>query len=144
MQHATPEFDPVKLRKYPHMFVHDIAIWERFLEEHGEDFSGFSYDIKVGTPAPPRPDETPPYKKDREILSKYRIDVVGFKSTQIEIIEVKPEASTVALGQIIAYVDLYRRDFNPTVQIIGAIVTDHYLPDVEYLTKLHGINYYVV
>jgi len=137
-------FDPIKLRKYPHMFVHDIEIWERFLIEHGKDFTGFSYDVKVGT-GTSLPKKTPDeYRRMADILSKFRIDAVGFKSTQIEIIEVKPEASTVAIGQIITYVDLYRRDFNPTVQIIGAIVTDKHLPDIAYLTNLHGIKYYVV
>ena len=144
MNELTPSFDPIKLRKYPHMFVHDIAIWERFLDEHGKDFTGFSYDIKVGT-GTTLPKKTPEeYRRMADILSRYRIDAVGFKANQIEIIEVKPEASTVAIGQVITYVDLYRRDYNPTVTIVGAIVTDRHLPDIAYLTNLHGINYYVV
>ena len=126
------------------MLPKDIAIWERFLEQHAEDYTGFSYDIKVGK-GTELPLSTPAeYARMADILSKYRIDVVGFKPGLIEIIEVKPEASTVAIGQIVAYVDLYKRDFSPTTEVKGAIVTDRFIPDIDYLTKQNNINYYIV
>ena len=144
MSEQKPFYDPIKLRRYPHMFPKDIAIWERFLDLHAAEYTGFSYDVKVGkgTELPPSAPEE--YARMADILSKYRIDVVGFKNGEIEIIEVKPEASTVAIGQVVAYVALYLRDFNPAAKVTGAIVTDRWIPDIEYLTKEQGINYYVV
>ena len=144
MPEQKPFYDPKKLLRYPHMFPKDIAIWERFLEQHAGEYNGFSYDIKVGKGAE-MPQSTPAeYARMADILSKYRIDVVGFKDNLIEIIEVKPEASTVAIGQVVAYVALYVRDFNPNIQVQGAIVTDRFIEDISYLTKLNSINYYVV
>ncbi len=144
MPEPKPFYDPKKLHRYPHMFPGDIAIWERFLEKHAEEYTGFSYDIKVGKGAK-LPSSTPEeYARMADILSKYRIDVVGFKPGLIEIIEVKPEASTVAIGQVMSYVELYKRDFKPTLPVIGAIVTDRFIPDINYLTKLNNINYYIV
>ena len=92
MPEQKPFYDPVKLRRYPHMFPKDIAIWERFLDKYAEDYTGLSYDIKEGTGAELHPSTPEEYARMADILSKYRIDVVGFKNNLIEIIEVKQEA----------------------------------------------------
>ena len=144
MPHNKPTFDPVKLRRYPHMFREDIAIWERFLDKHGNDYKGFDYDVKVGKGHGIANDTPPNYARMVDILSKFRIDAVGYKSSSIEIIEVKPHAATTAIGQIFTYVELYKRDFAPRLLLHGNIITDHEIPDILYLTKLFGIGYYVV
>jgi len=118
-----PKYKSEKLIKYPHMFPLDIAIWERFLDAYGASFLGFDYDVKVGTGTQPREGFGDNYARMQEILSKYRIDVVGYQSDSIWIIETKPEAGTVAIGQIEAYTRLYERDYNPTKKVIGCIVT---------------------
>ncbi len=135
---------PTKLFKYPHMFPLDIAIWERFLDRFGSDFLSFTYDVKVGSGTEPPEGVGDNYARMQRILSKYRIDVVGLKPDSITIIEVKPEAGTVAIGQIEAYTRLYQRDFNPQLPIKGAIVTDRELPDMKYLTNVKDVEYYIV
>lgn len=144
MPHAQPIFAPEKLRRYPHMFPLDISIWERFLEKVGSEYTGFDYDVKVGTGSTPLENTPPEYARMQDILSKFRIDVVGYKPSQIEIMEVKPEASTVAIGQVLTYLELYKRDAQPTLPVIGVIITDHAIPDIDYLTKILGFDYYVV
>lgn len=139
-----PEYGPDKLIKYPHMFPLDIAIWERFLDIFGSTFSGFDYDVKVGSGTEPVEGLGDIYARMQSILSKYRIDVVGYKSDSVWIFETKPEAGTVAVGQIVTYTNLYKRDLHPTLPIVGAIVTDRELPDMSYLTKDNKIAYYVV
>ena len=126
------------------MFPLDIAIWERFLEKYAADYEGFDYDIKVGTGSIPKEGTPENYARMQQVLSKYRIDAVGFKNGEIEIIEVKPEASTVAVGQIVTYVDLYNRDFKPTQKVVGVIVTDKEVGDMKYLTEKYGMRYYIV
>ncbi len=137
-------FPATKLFKYPHMFPLDIAIWERFLDSHGADFLGFDYDVKVGSGTTPIEGLGDKYARMQSILSKFRIDVVGFKRNSIYIIETKPNASASAIGQVDTYTKLYTRDFTPTIPVIGCIVTDNQLPDMDYLTKEKGIEYYVV
>ena len=139
-----PKFAPIKLFKYPHMFPLDIAIWERFLEIYGENYNGFDYDVKVGTGSIPEADTPENYARMEQVLSKYRIDAIGHKSERLEIIEVKPEASTVAIGQIITYVELYNRDFQPSTPLMGVIITDREVGDMRYLTAKYGIDYYIV
>lgn len=139
-----PRFEATKLNKYPHFFPLDIPIWERFLDAHGSDFSGFNYDVKVGSGTKSPKGFGANYRRMQRILSKYRIDAVGFKPGSIWIIEVKPDAGTVAIGQIETYTRLYQRDFKPTDSIVGCIVTNRALPDMKYLTSSKKIEYYIV
>lgn len=139
-----PKFTNEKLWKYPHMFPLDIAIWERFLDKHRSDYSGFDYDIKVGTGAPVKAGTPENYARMIKVLSKYRIDVVGHKNGRLEIIEVKPDASTIAIGQIQTYVELYKRDYNPSRQVVGVIVTDRKIGDIDYLSERFGFEYHIV
>lgn len=144
MSHLNPRFPAEKLRKYPHMFPHDIEIWERFLDKHGSTYTGFDYDIKVGSGTPHAPDLPPNYARMQDILSKYRIDCVGYRDSRIYIIEVKPEASTVAIGQVIAYANLYNFEFKPPQDVIAMIVTDREIPDMKLLTEQLKIEYIIV
>jgi len=139
-----PTFPAEKLFRYPHMFPLDIAIWERFIISHGSDFSGFDYDVKVGSGTKPVAGLGDSYIRMQNILSKYRVDVIGHKSDAIYIIEVKPEAGTIAIGQIEAYTRLYKRDIKPTLPLIGCIVTNRELPDMRFLTEAKRIQYYIV
>ena len=141
---GQPTFPAEKLTRYPHMFPLDIAIWERFLDEHGSDFTGFDYDTKVGSGTKSPDDFGDNYRRMQEILSKYRIDVVGYKSDAIWIIETKPEAGTVAIGQVETYTRLYTRDFKPSKKVVGCIVTDRELPDMRYLCQQKGFEYFIV
>lgn len=124
-----PDFPPELLRKYPHMFPNDIIIWERFLLKHANEFTGFDYDIKVGS-VPKFPDglDTGIYKAG-EILWKKRIDAVGHKADELIIIEVKPNAGPSAIGQVLGYVQLYRDEIKPAQKVSGMIVTDR--PDLD-------------
>jgi hypothetical protein len=142
--YGQPKYSNERLFRYPHMFPLDIAIWERFIDTHGNEFLGFDYDVKVGSGT--KPDKRVPdaYYRMQRILSKYRIDCVGYKRDAIYIIEVKPEAGTIAIGQIETYTRLFKRDIKPDLPIIGCIVTDRILPDMEYLTEAKDIAYYIV
>ncbi len=144
MTNGTPDFPPTKLLKYPHMFALDIAIWERWLDRFATDFDGFSYDVKVGSGTPPAPDLREPFITMQSTLSKYRIDALGFKSDSIHVIEVKPDAGTIAFGQLETYIPLYIRDFNPTLPVFGIVVTDRPLPDMPELMAARGHRYDVV
>lgn len=144
MDEQNGKYPTSKLKRYPHMFALDIAIWERFLDLHGSEYLGFDYDIKVGT-GTPAPEGTPDnYARMQEILSKYRIDAVGYTESEIHVIEVKPEAGTTAIGQIDIYVPLYRRDFSPTRKVVGVIVTNRELPDVKWRIAQKNAKLFIV
>ena len=132
------------MAKYPHMLSEDVAIWERFLEKYGSLYSSFVYDVHVGEGLRDLEGVTDEVKyASMELLLK-RIDVVGKLGAETHIIEVKPDAGMSAVGQVLCYEVLYRRDFKIVGPIRNIIVTDRLWPDHEYLFKVFDILYHVV
>lgn len=130
--------------KYPHMFPQDVRLWERFLAIYGSEFERFEYDIKVGRGVEPPPDLDEPYRSAAIILSKKRIDAVGYKDNEIWIFEVKPDIGLAALGQLLAYKELWIRDRGQADRLHLAAVTDNITEDEEYVYKKFGIKIYLV
>lgn len=139
-----PQYPPDLLLRYPHMFPLDIAIWERFIVAHAANYRGFDYDVKVGSGTKPVGSVGANYANMQRELSRYRIDVVAHRDNLIEVLEVKPNASASALGQVITYVNLFVKDYPKDIRVVGGIVTDREMPDIRALTVEMGMTYYIV
>lgn len=133
-----------KLLRYPHMFPRDISIWERFLAVHSFEYNAFYYDVKVGKGSKPKKSTIPPYTYMQVELSKFRIDVIGDRGDHYELFEAKPNASASAIGQVLVYTLLFKKEYGYDLPVTGAIVTDYEKPDMRLLTEELGMNYYVV
>ncbi len=126
------------------MMPEDVAIWERFIEQFPDAYDSVQYDVKVGG-APDfvkdHPDEA---ARGQVPLYQRKIDVVGFKSEQIDIIELKPRAGTSALGQVNGYRHLYMKDFSPPETPKAIVITDTLLQDMGELSAQAGVQLVVV
>lgn len=132
------------MAKYRHMLSGDVAIWERFLVKYPNVYESLQYDVHVGEGLRDQAGVTDEVKyASMELLLK-RIDVVGKLGAETHIIEVKPDAGMSAVGQVLCYEVLYRRDFKKVGLIKRVIVTDRLWPDEEYLFKVFNILCYVV
>ena len=129
---------------YPHMMPADVAIWERFIEKKPNAYDNVSYDVKVGSA--PEFDTTVNAESGgkAEDLYKKKIDVVGYKGAEIDIIELKPRAGQSALGQVKGYGQLYIRDYSPPEQPNLVLITDVLLPDMDFLAEAENIRLIVV
>jgi len=132
------QFPPEILAKYPHMLPNEVPIWERFLREHGKEFTSFDYDVHLGEGIEPPPDVPPEIARAAKILTQKRVDVVGYKDDEIWIIEVKPYAGISALGQLVGYISMYREQFKPKERLIGAVVCEGIDPDIAKLMRRRG------
>lgn len=112
------------LPKYPHMKPADVAIWERFLAKFPDEYDSVDYDVAVGTGQRHEGAAELPLVDGFELLTKKKIDVVGFKGQTIHIIEVKPNAGASALGQAKSYELLYRRDVDQVSPLRTRLITD--------------------
>lgn len=137
-------YEPEKLRNYPHLLPADVAIWERWLARHGDFFTAVEYDVHVGGAVERKPEWSDEFTQEASYLAAKRIDVVGHKTGEIWIIEVKPEAGVSALGQIMCYKILYKKKYNPTSKMIGCLVTDYLVPDEKILIDELGFESFVV
>ena len=132
-----------KLAKYPHLRPEDIKVWEAFIDSHPDFYSSVDYDVKVGEGRDysSKPDDV--FRKDLELLSKKRIDVVGYRNNVIDVIELKPKAGPRALGQAVSYASLYRLTFKPEKNVLPVIITDEEIPDMRSLCLEMNVLYLV-
>lgn len=122
----------------------DVGIWEKFISEFPDMYDTVQYDFDVGSAPEFDTVVNNATGGDASLLYRRKIDVVGFKEDQIDIIEIKPSAGPSALGQVLSYVELYVRDEKPPVQPKAIVLTDVLLIDMGHLASQLGVQIVVV
>lgn len=117
----------------------DVAIWERFIQANPGFFDTVDYDINIGEGASFDTTLNSSGGSDVGALYRKKIDVVGYRSGEIWLVEVKPSAGFAALGQVGAYDDLYRDEKKPTERVVAALLTDVVGPDVANIAQKWGV-----
>lgn len=138
------QFPPEKLKKYPHLMISDVEIWERYLDLHAKYWESFEYDVRVGEGQQPNPEHPEYIQTMAKALTEKRIDVIGRIRGKVWIIEVKPSAMLSAVGQLISYQILYEERYPGAGATELMIVTDRVGPDLENLCKKLRISIAVV
>ena len=135
-----PRSPYTKQSKYSRLRPEDVAIWERFIDKYPAYYESVEYDFKVGSGR-----EYPSHfgeviKNGATEHSRKRVDVIGYKGNEIHVIEVKPNASGNALGQVVEYTVLFREQYHGTETIVPVILTDITHPDTEHVAMTLGIK----
>lgn len=133
-------FPAEKLRKYPHLMVSDVAIWERYLDKFANQWDAFEYDVRVGQGIVTKPELEEKYKHMATALTEKRIDVVAARGAVTTIIEVKPSAMLSAVGQLLSYQILYEERYPLKGPVKMLLITDRIGPDLENLCRKFGIS----
>ena len=128
--------------KYKHMSPYECYLFDYFKGVHGNEYDRFVYDLHVGEGMVPPAHLSQPYRDLSVSLTQKRIDAVGFRGAQPFIFEVKPHAALSALGQLIAYKDLFERQFSPEQSPRLAVITDFHGRDEQFLFGKHDITIY--
>lgn len=132
----TVVFIPYEKRyQYPGMAPLDKAIWERFITENPAAFEEVAYNVAVGGGTPLDTVVNADSGGDINRLYQRKIDVVGRVQGLYHIIELKPRATTSAVGQVKGYKRLFERDFGITAPVGAVVITDELMPDIEFLAK---------
>lgn len=133
-----------KRTSYPHMAVADTAIWSRYIDRHPEAFVEVAYDVAIGEGAPFDTVVNTETGGHINRLYQRKIDVVLKDGGGVILVELKPRATTAAIGQLQAYAKLWKRDFPsfPVTQLV--IITDSLAPEMEFLAHDAGIEIVVV
>lgn len=122
------------LPKYPHMKPADVAIWERFIQKFPDEYDSVDYDVAVGTGQRHEGAADVAIVDGFELLTKKKIDVVGYKGQTVHIIEVKPNAGPSALGQAKSYELLYKRDIDQVSPTRTRLITNIVSADMPHLS----------
>jgi hypothetical protein len=122
----------------------DVAIWERFIRNNPSAYHFCQYDVPVGDGPEFDTLVSEETGGHQEMLYKKKIDVVAMKGENIDIIELKPNAGSSAVGQVKNYKRLYIRDYSPTVQLRCIIITDAASKDTLAFAGEEGVEVIIV
>ncbi len=115
---------PVVMPTYPHMLAEDTEVWSKYLASPLAPIKELWYDVHVGAGIPLPADASDMDKRIAAGISRKRIDVVAAVGGGFWVIEVKPRANMVALGQVITYSRLFVLDYRPQGEVWPVIVCD--------------------
>lgn len=138
----THEFK--QLNWYPHMGPEDAAIWHRFIAQFPDAYDRVQYDVKVGKAPDFVTEHEDEAMRAQAPLYQRKIDVIGYKADQIDIIEVKPNAGASAIGQVKQYRHLWSQEYMPPETPKCVIVTDNVKPDTGEFAHAEGVLIVVV
>lgn len=131
------------LKMLPGALASETALVQRWLSEHGADYLGFDFNLRVGRGAAPFTALEEPYRTLAIDNSKRIIDVVAYRDRSIDILEVKGRADPCAVGQIRSYAILWGRD-HPELPVLNVGVISAFLDDdMRYVLLLEQITPFV-
>lgn len=142
IQDLGPGREPLIRPHYPHMLAEDNAVWTRFLEGNFERLHEVWYDVRVGKAVELDEDASDMEKRIAAGLTRKRIDVVGWDGGSYWVIEVKPYAGMLAVGQVISYARLFALEYVIKGRVVPVIVCD--TADADLLEEFEELGILVV
>lgn len=131
---------PVVANHYRHMMAEDVQVWSRFLQGFGHRIKELWYDVHVGASMQGNELEDPMLSKVAAGVSRKRIDVVCRVGMLVWVVEIKPFANMVAVGQVLVYARLFMQEYSVAGEIYPVIVANDCDPDVISLCDALGVT----
>lgn len=112
------------------MLAEDTAVWTKFLESRFVDIKEVWYDVHIGQPVIVDDDSDPLTNRIARGLTRKRIDVVAAVGGGIWIIELKPYVNMYAVGQVLTYTRLFRKEYAVAGPVVSVLLCDGYDEDL--------------
>lgn len=127
-------------QRYVHLLPQEREIWDRWMQQYGNLFYRYEYDVRVGEGIEIRPEWGDEIARMAKMLTMKRIDVVAYRHGEIWIIEVKPHVGVGAYGQLRVYEKLLRQKVGEEAVIKLGVVCETVDPDVEKILISEGVT----
>jgi len=125
-----PGRKPITMPHYPHFLAEDTDVWTKFLQTDSHRLKEVWYDVRVGMPALLPAGASDVEKRIALGVTRKRIDVVCSVGGGFWVVEVKPYANMVALGQALTYSRLFTLEYVVKGEVIPVIICDSYDEDL--------------
>src|SRR5260370_25650618 len=125
---------------FPHLRPAEGLIWAQFLREHGAEWDGYDYDVRVGQGHPIDPAWPDYIKVMVGKLSPKRIDAVGYKGDVPTIFEVSPSGDRHVVGALLMYRYLYQQQYPMSVRPDLVAVLGRVDPDLSRFMPIERIR----
>lgn len=139
------EWEPPAITgRYRHLMRRDLAVWERWLQLHGDEYDAVAYDVAIGGTTPQLEGLSDTDLKGWQYTTALKIDALARNADGVWILEVKPSASVSAIGAAVGYPLVLARE-EPDLVIAGAgIVCENLTPDIEWIAQQLNIRTWAV
>ncbi|GAI84953.1 unnamed protein product [marine sediment metagenome] len=124
MAELGPSMKPIVMPHYPHMMAEDIVVWSKYLQDPLVPIREVWYDVHVGGAVPVAGGPETMESRIAAGITRKRIDVVCAVGGGFWVVEIKPFASMLALGQVLSYTRLFKQEFAPVGEVWPVIVCD--------------------
>ena len=131
-------------KRYPHMRSTEADLWTAFLQTTDLDFTNVIYDLHLGEGMPPEPDEPESTTKLKLAVTRKRMDALGETAGAIWIFELKNRLGLSALGQLLAYFDLYNQEYDPVKPVYLGAIAYSLTPDTRPTYDLYAISIFIL
>lgn len=121
---------PDVMPHYPHFLTEDTVVWTRFLEQQQYGIKRVWYDVRVGMSALEGTQADDMTQKIAAGLTRKRIDVVAEVGGGHWVIEIKPRANMMALGQVLTYTKLFAQEYQTGGEVHPVIICSEHDPDL--------------
>jgi hypothetical protein len=130
--------------RYPHMRSSEAELWTLFLQTTELQFESIEYDTHLGVGIPPVPGEAESTTKLKAAVTRKRVDAIGHTAENIWIFELKHRLGLGALGQLLAYYDLYTQEYPATKPISLAAIAHDMQPDLLPTYSLYAVEIFII
>jgi len=127
---------------YPHMMREDTVIWTKFLQTTKTKIKEVWYDVHCGQAVVLGMDSTDRERRVAAGVTRKRIDVVAAVGGGVWVIEIKPYANMFALGQIMTYVRLLKKEYSLPGEALPVIICNNVDPDI--LDEIDDFGIFVI
>lgn len=153
-------------QNFPHMLPRERDMFRAWLNNFGQQFDGFMFDVRIGVGRPATFQDIKKYQvqlgfstgltqeqQDRidgqiriawQALTQKRIDAIGFRGTETWLIEIKKVFNMSLLGQIDVYSLLLLREYPPDGPFLRAAIVGSVDPDLGEFASARGIQIFRV
>jgi hypothetical protein len=131
-------------QRFIHLLPVEKALWQKWLSVNSQGWERYEYDVHIGEGITVTGEYPDWGKYLAKLLTQKRIDVLAYRQGIPWIFEVKPQAGLSAYGQLLAYRELFLRQFPTSTRPELAVVTDLLNPDEEYIYVKAGIHVFLV
>jgi hypothetical protein len=114
--------ESLAMTSLPGALPSETALVQTWLREHGGDYTGFDYNVRVGDGTPPPATMPEPWRSQALDNSRKIIDVVAYRGGGVVLLEAKGRINPDTVGQIYTYRVLWTRQ-HPDLPVldVGAI-----------------------
>lgn len=136
-------YQPVILTKYPHIYGPDSDLMTTWIKNEGSKFKRIAYDIAVGGY------REPPGKIDKALLSdwkylaSFKIDALAENDEVNFILEIKFKANFSALGQLLTYKRLWKKESDTKKVVKLGLVTSEINPTLKSIFEHYNIIIFI-